>query len=106
MKKNKKDENKKEVKKEKKVKLNKKVFIPFISLEVLSFIAYIIIEVLYNNNLLSSIGSMIGIGIIFLFTICFVIISLKSDNKKSIPFIIIGFLLIILYSGFNIFSAK
>ena len=102
MKKNKKDENKKEVKKEKKVKLNKKVFIPFISLAVLSFIAYIITEVLYNENLLTSIGTMIGIGIIFLFTICFAIISLKSENKKSIPFIVIGFLLIMLYSGFNI----
>ena len=91
-----------ETRKEKKVKLNKKVFIPFISLTILSFIAYIVVEILYNNNLLSSLATMTGMGIIFLFTMCFVIISLKSDNKKSIPFIIIGFLLIILYSSFNI----
>ena len=102
MKKNKEEKN--NSKKEKKVKLNKKVFIPFITLSVLSFIAYIVIEVMYNNNLLSSLGTMIGIGIIFLFTICFIIISLKSENKKSIPFIIIGFLLIMIFSGFNILN--
>lgn len=98
----KKQEKINENKKEKKVKLNKKVFIPFITLSLLSFFAYIIIEIMYNENLLSSIKTMIGISIIFLFTICFIIISLKSENKKSVPFIIIGFLLIIIFSIFNI----
>lgn len=102
MKKNK--EEKIKNKKEKKVKLNKKVFIPFITLSILSFIAYIVVEIMYNDNLLSSLGTMIGIGIIFLFTICFIVISLKSENKKSIPFIIIGFLLIMVFSGFNILN--
>lgn len=100
MKKNKQEDNKKE----KKVKLNKKILIPFIILSILSFIGYIAVEVIYNKEILSSLGMLIGSGIIFLFTICFIAISLKSDNKKSIPFIIIGLLLIIIYSGFNILS--
>ena len=101
MKKNKQEDNKKE----KKVKLNKKILIPFIILSILSFIGYIAVEVIYNKEILSSLGMLIGSGIIFLFTICFIAISLKSDNKKSIPFIIIGLLLIIIYSGFNILSS-
>lgn len=100
MKKNKQEDNKKE----KKVKLNKKILIPFIILSILSFIGYIAVEIIYNKEILSSLGMLIGSGIIFLFTICFIAISLKSDNKKSIPFIIIGLLLIIIYSGFNILS--
>lgn len=100
MKKNKQEDNKKE----KKVKLNKEILIPFIILSILSFIGYIAVEVIYNKEILSSLGMLIGSGIIFLFTICFIAISLKSDNKNSIPFIIIGLLLIIIYSGFNILS--
>ena len=101
MKKNKQDTNSD---KTKKVKINKKILIPFIILSILSFISYITIEIIFNKELLSSIGTLIGSGIIFLFTICFIAISLKSDNKKSIPFIIIGLLLIIIYSSFNILS--
>lgn len=100
MKKNKQGIEKPEDKK--KIRLNKKIFIPFVLLAVLSFITYIAIEIIYNENLLSSLGVLIGMGIIFLFIICFSVISFKSENRKSIPFIIIGFLLIMGYSIFNI----
>ena len=105
MKKNKENNINKQTKKDnKKIKLNKKVFIPFITLSIISFLSYIIIEVIYNDNLLSSLGTMIGMALIFLFTICFIIISLKSENKNNVPFIIMGFLLIIIFSSFNILS--
>ena len=65
MKKNKQEDNQKE----KKVKLNKKILIPFIILSILSFISYIAVEIIYNNEILSSVGVLIGSGIIFLFTI-------------------------------------
>lgn len=94
---NDKKENKKKV-------ISKKIIIPFIILALLSFIGYISIEILKNESLINSFNTLISITIIFLFIICFTVIGFKSNNRKTIPVVIIGTLLIIFYSTFNILN--
>ena len=94
---NDKKENKKKV-------ISKKIIIPFIILALLSFIGYVSIEILKNESLINSFNTLISITIIFLFIICFTVIGFKSNNRKTIPVVIIGTLLIIFYSTFNILN--
>lgn len=72
----------------------------FLILALISFIGYIIIELIKLDNFLNFLPKLLGIGLILIFLICFIIISMKN-KKKSIP-IIIGSIIITIYSIFNI----
>ena len=72
----------------------------FLILAFIAFIAYLVIELLNYDSLLNFIPKLLGIVLILLFLICFIIISTK--NKKQHGIIIVGSLLIIIYSIINI----
>ena len=72
----------------------------FVIIALISFIGYTIIEIIKFESFLNFLPKLLGIGLILLFLICFIVISLKN-KKKSIP-IIIGSIIITIYSIFNI----
>ena len=73
----------------------------FLILAFISFITYTVIEILKFESFLNFLPQLLGMGVIFLFLVCFIIISIKSKNKQTVT-IIIGSILITIYSVFNI----
>ncbi len=86
----------KEVKEKKKFR----IYPFFLGMALISFIAYLIIEIMNYTSFLNFIPKLLGIIVIFLFLICFIIISFKNKEKRKIT-VVVGSLLIILYSVFN-----
>ena len=86
---------------EKEEKNNRKVLhAVFLIIAFISFITYSIIEITKFESFLNFLPKLLGIIFIFLFLICFTVISLK--NKKGTTSVIICSLLVIIYSVFNI----
>ena len=92
-----KKENKVEVKEEPKGK----GYIIFLIIAFISFIAYLVLEIINYDSFLNFLPKLLGIIFIFLFLVCFTVLSIKSKDKRS-GTIIIGSLIITLYSIFNI----
>ena len=86
---------KKEQKKE-----NFKIHYIFLIIAFITFISYSIIQLLHFDSFLNSIPELIGSFLILLFLICFIIIGTK--NKKQHGIVIVGSILIIIYSIINI----
>ena len=72
----------------------------FLILAFIVFIAYLIVEILNYDSFLNFVPKLLGIVLILLFLICFIIISAK--NKKQHGIIVVGSILIIIYSIVNI----
>ena len=87
-------------KKETKGKKKIKIYPFFLGLALLSFIGYTIIEVINYDNFKAFLPKLLGIIFIFLFLLCFIMISIKNKEKHGT--IIIGSLLITIYSIINI----
>lgn len=94
------EEQEKEEPKERK---KPRIHIPFLTIAFLSFITYLVIEILNykDKSLLNFLPQLLGLSLILCFLICFTIISYRTEEKKTIS-IIIGSLIIIIYSAFNI----
>lgn len=71
----------------------------FLILAFLAFSIYLVIEILKFDNFLSFLPKLFGMILIFLFLICFIIIGTK--NKKQHGIVIVGSILIIIYSIIN-----
>lgn len=87
-------ENKKDVK-------ESKFYLLFLIMAFISFIMYLVIEILHYDSFLNFIPKLLGIILIFIFLLCFIIFSTKSKDKK-IGTIVIGSIIITIYSIFNI----
>lgn len=72
----------------------------FLILAFLAFIAYLTVEILHFDSFLNFIPKLLGIVLILLFLICFIVIANKSKKQHGI--IVVGSILIILYSIINI----
>ena len=72
----------------------------FLIVAFVTFIAYLIIELLHYDSFLNFLPRLLGSILILLFLVCFIIISTK--NKKQHSIVIVGSILIILYSVINI----
>ena len=99
-----KEENKEESMIDKWEKEEKKgktiVRVIFLVIAFLCFGTYSVIEIINYDSFLNFLPKLLGIIFIFLFLICFTIISTK--NKKGTMSVIVGCFLIIIYSIFNI----
>ena len=91
-----------EDKKRKKLSTSKIIAIILLIIGIISFITYIILEIINYDSIINNLPNIISSSFILLFILCFSIISFKSKNKKSNPFIILGSLVLIVYSLFNI----
>ena len=86
--------------KEKKKESTFKIHSVFLILAFISFSAYLLIEILYYDSLLNFLPKLLGTVLILLFLVCFIVISLK--NKGQHGTIIVGSILVTIYSVFNI----
>ena len=77
-----------------------KIYLYFLIMALIAFIAYLVIEILNYDSFLNFIPKLLGIILILSFLICFIIISYQSKDKKK-GTVIIGSLIITLYSIFN-----
>ena len=89
----------KEKKEEKQEKEEKNSNIVFLIIAFISFIAYLVIEILHFESFLNFIPQLLGSILILLFLICFIVIG-KKNKKHGV--VIIGSLLIVIYSIINI----
>ena len=85
--------------KEKEKKENKIHYI-FLIIAFISFIGYLVVELMHFESFNNFLPQLLGSVLILLFLICFIVISSKSNKQKSI--VIIGSLLITIYSVINI----
>ncbi len=76
-----------------------KIHYIFLIIAFLAFITYFIIELFHFESFLNFIPQLLGSILILLFLICFIVISTK--NKKQYGIIIVGSILITIYSIFN-----
>lgn len=99
------DDDFKELKSSKPKKLNtSKIFSFILSLiAIICFIIYIVLEIINYKSILNNLPSIISSSLILLFILCFIILGLKNKNNKSNGFVILGSLILIIYSLFNIF---
>lgn len=88
------------MKKDKKQKTSK-FYIIFLCFAFIAFISYLVVEILNYKSFLNFLPQLLGLVLIFFFLICFTVLSCRSENKKT-GTIIIGSLIITLYSIFNI----
>ena len=88
------------VKEKKKEKKSFSIHKLFLGLAFLTFISYLVIEILHFDSFLNFVPKLLGMVLILLFLICFIIISTK--NKKQHGIIIVGSILVIIYSIINI----
>ena len=88
------------MKKDKKKKTSK-FYIIFLCFAFIAFISYLVVEILNYKSFLNFLPQLLGLILIFFFLICFTVLSCRSENKKT-GTIIIGSLIITLYSIFNI----
>lgn len=86
--------------KEKKKEKGFKIHSIFLILAFITFSIYLIIEVLHYDSLLNFLPKLLGIILILLFLVCFIVIGLKNRNQHGT--IIVGSILITIYSLFNI----
>ena len=86
-------------KKEKKEKPSK-ISLIFLGISFIAFITYTIIEIINYTTFKAFLPKLLGIVFILSFLICFIIISLKNTNRKAS--IIIGCILVTIYSIINI----
>jgi len=86
-----------------KVCISKVIAIILLLIAIICFITYIVLEINNSDSLINNLPTIISSAFIFLFILCFLIVSLKNKNKKSNPFVILGSLILIAYSLFNIF---
>ena len=77
-----------------------KIHYVFLIIAFIAFISYFVVELLHYESFLNFIPQLLGSILILLFLICFIVISTK--NKKQYGTIIVGSLIITLYSVFNI----
>ena len=88
------------MKKNKKQKTSK-FYIIFLCFAFIAFISYLVVEILNYKSFLNFLPQLLGLVLIFFFLICFTVLNCRSENKKT-GTIIIGSLIITLYSIFNI----
>ena len=88
------------MKKNKKQKTSK-FYIIFLCFAFIAFISYLVVEILNYKSFLNFLPQLLGLILIFFFLICFTVLNCRSENKKT-GTIIIGSLIITLYSIFNI----
>ena len=84
------------VKEKKKEKITHKIFL---LIAFIAFIAYLVIEIINFDSFLNFIPKLLGIILILLFLVCFIIIGNK--NKKQHGIVIVGSILITIYSIIN-----
>lgn len=82
---------------------SKVIAILLLLIGIISFIVYLILEIIHYESLLNNLPMLISSVFILLFILCFLGISLKNKNRKSTPLVILGSLILIAYSLFNIF---
>ena len=86
---------------EKKVKRKKfKVYILFLCIALVSFLAYLYIELKNFTSFLNFLPKLLGLVLILFIILCFIISSIKNEGKGS-GFIILGSLFLTIYSVFN-----
>ena len=90
-------ENKIENKKKEK---KSKVYIVFLIIALISFLVYLYIELKNFSSFLNFLPKLLGLVLILLIIICFIISSIKNEGKGK-SFIILGSLLLTIYSIFN-----
>lgn len=86
----------------KKINVSKVIAIFLLLIAIISFAIYLIIEFINSDSILNSLPKIISGFFIFLFIICFFILSLHNKNKKNNAFTILGSLIMITFSIFNI----
>ena len=84
------------VKEKKKTSIIHKIFL---LIAFITFIAYLVIEIINFDSFLNFLPKLLGIILILLFLICFII--LGNKNKKQHSIVIVGSILIIIYSIIN-----
>ena len=89
--------------KDKKDKKETKVHIIFLVIAIVSFLAYVVIEIMHFDGFNNFLPELLGISIITIFLISLTVIGIK--NKKQPSAIIVGSLLVIIYSIVNILLA-
>lgn len=75
-----------------------------LAIAIVSFITYLVLEIINYKSIVNNLSNIISSSFILLFILCFSIISLKNKNKKATPFIILGSLILMAYSLFNLFN--
>ena len=101
---------KKNIKKENKIEvigdekqMNRKIIITITILTSLIYLAYITLLIINNlNNHLTS--DFVQTVLIFIFDLCFITLCIKNKEKRNLIFIIIGLIVINIYSIINILS--
>lgn len=88
--------------KSKKISISKLIAIILLLIGIISFITYVTLEIINYDSIINNLANIISSIFLFLFILCFSVISLKIKNKKVNSFIILGSLIIIVYSLFNI----
>ena len=81
-------------------KKESKLHIIFLICAFISFLAYLVVELMHFDSFNNFLPQLLGSLLILLFLICFIVIS--SKNKKQHSIVIIGSLLISIYSIVNI----
>ena len=81
-------------------KKESKLHIIFLICAFVSFLAYLVVELMHFDSFNNFLPQLLGSLLILLFLICFIVIS--SKNKKQHSIVIIGSLLISIYSIVNI----
>lgn len=82
------------------IKKESKLHIAFLIIAFIAFIAYLTVELMHFKSFNNFLPQLFGSILILLFLICFIVIS--SKNKKQHSIVIIGSILIIIYSVINI----
>ncbi len=86
---------------ENKIKEKKsKVYIIFLIIALISFLVYLYIELKNFSSFLNFLPKLLGLVLILFIILCFIISSIKNEGKGK-GFIILGSLLLTLYSVFN-----
>ena len=77
---------------------------------ILSFISlilsifYVIYTILMSTNIMDNIGNILSVLILFVFSIIFIIISLKVTEMKKTTYVPLGIFILIIFISFNLLS--
>lgn len=77
---------------------------------ILSFISlilsifYVIYTILMSTNIMDNIGNILSVLILFVFSIIFIIISLKVTETKKTAYVPLGIFILIIFISFNLLS--
>ncbi len=80
-----------------------KITLPFTILALLTYIAYVVISIIKDKELINNYSKLITLGVIFILLLIFMIISYHSV-KKNTKYTIIGSILVIILSSFMILN--